>query len=55
MLFVSHGLAVVLYIDDRVAVMNVGSIVELKSAAYIYTPILSNFVMLSQYLILQSG
>jgi len=37
MLFVSHDLAVVRYISDRVAVMNMGEIVELKSAADIYT------------------
>jgi ABC-type oligopeptide transport system ATPase subunit len=37
MLFVSHDLAVVRYIADRVAVMNKGDIVELKSAAEIYS------------------
>jgi ABC-type oligopeptide transport system ATPase subunit len=37
MLFVSHDLAVVRYIADRVAVMNRGNIVELKSAADIYS------------------
>ena len=37
MLFVSHDLAVVRYIADRVAVMNKGEIVELKSAAEIYS------------------
>ncbi len=37
MLFVSHDLAVVRYIADRVAVMNMGEIVELKSAADIYS------------------
>ncbi|MFV1976921.1 MAG: dipeptide ABC transporter ATP-binding protein [Candidatus Scalindua sp.] len=37
MLFVSHDLAVVRYIADRVAVMNIGRIVELKSAADIYS------------------
>ncbi len=37
MLFVSHDLAVVRHIADRVAVMNMGRIVELKSAADIYT------------------
>jgi ATPase components of various ABC-type transport systems, contain duplicated ATPase len=36
MLFVSHDLAVVRYIADRVAVMNMGEIVELKSASDIY-------------------
>ena len=36
MLFVSHGLTVVRYIADRVAVMNMGSIVELRSATEIY-------------------
>ncbi len=37
MLFVSHDLAVVRYIADRVAVMNMGRIVELKSSADIYS------------------
>ena len=37
MLFVSHDLAVVRYIADRVAVMNKGEIVELKPAADIYS------------------
>ncbi|MBT6231455.1 MAG: ABC transporter ATP-binding protein [Candidatus Scalindua sp.] len=37
MLFVSHDLAVVRYIADRVAVMNMGEIVELKPAADIYS------------------
>ncbi|MHC4321471.1 MAG: dipeptide ABC transporter ATP-binding protein [Planctomycetota bacterium] len=37
MLFVSHDLAVVRYIADRVAVMNKGRIVELKSASDIYS------------------
>ncbi len=37
MLFVSHDLVVVRYIADRVAVMNMGEIVELKSAADIYS------------------
>jgi peptide/nickel transport system ATP-binding protein len=37
MLFVSHDLAVIRYIADRVAVMNKGEIVELKSAANIYS------------------
>ena len=37
MLFVSHDLAVVRHIADRVAVMNSGKIVELKSAADIYS------------------
>ena len=37
MLFVSHDLAVVRYIANRVAVMNMGEIVELKSAADIYS------------------
>jgi peptide/nickel transport system ATP-binding protein len=36
-LFVSHDLAVVRYIADRVAVMNMGHIVELKPAADIYS------------------
>jgi peptide/nickel transport system ATP-binding protein len=36
-LFVSHDLAVVRHIADRVAVMNMGEIVELKSAADIYS------------------
>ena len=35
-LFVSHDLAVVRHIADRVAVMNKGEIVELKSASDIY-------------------
>ena len=37
MLFVSHDLAVVRHIADRVAVMNMGRIVELRSAADIYS------------------
>ena len=37
MLFVSHDLAVVRYIADRVAVMNMGDIVELKSATDIFS------------------
>jgi len=37
MLFVSHDLAVVRYIADRVAVMNKGEIVELKTASEIYS------------------
>ncbi|MCP4295502.1 MAG: ABC transporter ATP-binding protein, partial [Proteobacteria bacterium] len=37
MLFVSHDLAVIRYVADRVAVMNMGSIAELKSAADIYS------------------
>ena len=37
MLFVSHDLAVVRYIADRVAVMNMGRIVEMKPAADIYS------------------
>ncbi len=37
MLFVSHDLAVVRHIADRVAVMNMGKIVELRSASDIYT------------------
>ena len=37
MLFVSHDLAVVRHIADRVAVMNMGEIVELKPAADIYS------------------
>lgn len=37
MLFVSHDLAVIRHIADRVAVMNMGEIVELKSAADIYS------------------
>jgi peptide/nickel transport system ATP-binding protein len=37
MLFVSHDLAVVRYIADRVAVMNMGEIVELRSASDIYS------------------
>ncbi len=37
MLFVSHDLAVVRYIADRVAVMYMGEIVELKSATDIYS------------------
>ncbi len=37
MLFVSHDLAVVRYIADTVAVMNMGRIVELKSATDIYS------------------
>lgn len=37
MLFVSHNLSVVRYIAVRVAVMNRGHIVELKSAADIYS------------------
>jgi len=36
-LFVSHDLAVVRHIADRVAVMNMGEIVELKPAADIYS------------------
>ncbi len=36
-LFVSHDLAVVRHIADRVAVMNMGKIVELKPAADIYS------------------
>ena len=36
-LFVSHDLAVIRHIADRVAVMNMGQIVELKSAADIYS------------------
>nr|MBC8548598.1 ABC transporter ATP-binding protein [Candidatus Brocadiales bacterium] len=37
MLFVSHDLAVVRHIADRMAVMNMGKIVELKAAADIYS------------------
>ncbi len=37
MLFVSHGLADIRYIVDKVAVMNKGEIVELKSATDIYS------------------
>lgn len=37
MLFVSHDLAVVRHIADRVAVMNKGEIVELKSSSDIYS------------------
>ncbi len=37
MLFVSHDLAVVRYVSDRVAVMNMGKIVELRSASDIYS------------------
>ncbi len=36
-LFVSHDLAVVRHIADRVAVMNMGKIVELKPVADIYS------------------
>ncbi|MCP4254368.1 MAG: hypothetical protein GY775_13370 [Candidatus Scalindua sp.] len=36
-LFVSHDLAVVRHIADRVAVMNMGEIVEIKPAANIYS------------------
>lgn len=37
MLFVSHDLAIVRFVADRVAVMNRGEIVELKSTVDIYS------------------